>query len=86
MNASITRRRFLQISAVVGATFPAILRAQPAESSPNNRMNVAIIGARGIGNLAVAAMRDENIVAFCDVDEPRADRTYRSMAERHPEE
>lgn len=38
-----------------------------------------------MGSAAVAAMRDENIVAFCDVDDVRAESAFKSMAERYPE-
>ena len=49
-------------------------------------MNVALIGVGGIGHLAASGMKDENVIAFCDVDEVRAERSYQMMAEDHPAE
>ncbi len=58
--------------------FPAILRAQ-AGTTPNNRLNVALVGVGGRGRAAVAGMKGENIVAFCDVDDDRASQTYKEF-------
>jgi predicted dehydrogenase len=51
---------------------------EPRRPGPNDRLNVAIIGAggRGAGNLGSIAPT-ENIVALCDVDENRAAASYR---------
>ncbi|MBI2498092.1 MAG: Gfo/Idh/MocA family oxidoreductase [Opitutae bacterium] len=89
MNTPLTRRSFLKHASLAAGALaaPAFLRAQgtPARS-PNNRLNVAIIGVGGMGAKAVAAMRNENIVAFCDVDEERAGMAYKMMADEYPEE
>jgi predicted dehydrogenase len=88
MNARPSRRTFLKSASTTAAAafaFPAILRAQ-AGGSPNNRLNVAVIGAGGRGGAAVTAVRNENVVAICDVDEPRADGSLKSISERHPTE
>lgn len=67
MNIRTSRRTFLaQTTALSSAlAFPSILSAQ----SPNNKLNLAIIGCggRGAGNLAEVS--SENIVALCDVNE-----------------
>jgi len=83
----LTRRTFLQRSSLAAglAAVPAALRAAPP-TAPGRRLNVALIGVGGIGHLAAAGMKDENIVAFCDVDSVRAERTYRTMEEKYPEE
>ncbi len=91
MNPLLTRRTFLQTTtaaaAAAAASFPAILRAQaPATPAPGNRLNVAIIGAGGRGGAALVGLKDENIVAICDVDEERADGSLKSFAEGHAEE
>lgn len=71
-----TRRQFIA-SATGALAFPAILRAQPGQDrSPNNRLNVACVGVGGRGRVAVDAMKDENLVAFCDVDDARAEKTF----------
>ena len=74
---NLSRRRFVQSAALGASTvaFPAILRSQGG-ISPNSRLNVACIGVGGRGAAAVAAMRGENLVAFCDVDEARAAKTF----------
>ncbi len=85
-----TRRDFLKTASVAGASalaFPAVLRSQPPGTpSPNNRLNVAIIGAGGRGGAAVQGMKDENIVAICDVDEPRCNSSLKSFKEKYPAE
>ena len=88
MNPPVTRRSFLKTTTAVSAlAFPAVLRAQPAGTpTPGNRLNVAIIGAGGRGGAAVQAMKDENIVAICDVDEDRANSSLKSFKSKYPEE
>ena len=63
----ISRRRFLQSTAAVGAGvlgFPAILRC----ASPNSLLNIAVVGCGGRGGADMAQMLTENIVALCDVN------------------
>lgn len=88
MNSTVTRRDFLKTTTAASAlAFPALLRSQPAGTpSPNNRLNVAIIGAGGRGGAAVQGMKDENVVAICDVDEERAGNSLKSLTEKFPEE
>lgn len=47
-----------------------------APQSANNKLNIACIGVGGRGSAAVDALKGENFVAFCDVDEERAAKTY----------
>lgn len=72
--SSFTRRDFLKTTSLASAAlaFPAILRAQ----SPNNKLNIACVGVGGRGWDAVQGLKSENFVAFCDVDDVRAARTY----------
>ncbi len=88
MHAPLPRRTFLKsASAASTLAFPAVLRAQPAGTpSPSKRLNVAIIGAGGRGGAAVQAMKDENIVAICDVDERRCNASLKNFSEKFPEE
>src|SRR5215510_1947602 len=60
-----SRREFLISTGSTLLAFPAILKAR----SPNDKLNLAIIGSggRGAGNLSEVA--SENIVALCDVNE-----------------
>ncbi len=86
MHPIVTRRTFLKSTTAASAlAFPAVLRAQtPGTPTPNNRLNVAIIGAGGRGGAALQGMKDENIVAICDVDEERADGSLKSFSSRYP--
>lgn len=85
MKNPVSRRSFIKTTSLAAAAFPSVLRSAPAGQSPNNRLNVAIIGVGGMGATACAEMRDENIVAFCDVDEERAVRGYNRLEQEHPE-
>jgi predicted dehydrogenase len=75
-----SRRRFLRdtsiatASAVVG--FPALLRS----ASPNEKLNIAVIGCGGRGGSNLAEVSSENIVALCDVNERLLD----AAAAKHP--
>jgi len=82
MKKAITRKQFLtQGAATAGSllAMPSILSAAPAKSA-SEKLNVAIIGAGGMGAMAVGASGKENIVAFCDVDPERASKAYK----KHP--
>ncbi len=80
MKSVLPRRSFLQAAAVASGTlaFPAVLRSQQGRS-PNSKLNVACIGVGGRGGAAVNAMKDENLVAFCDVDDVRAAATFKKF-------
>jgi predicted dehydrogenase len=76
----LSRRHFLKSAGLASAgalAFPAILRSQDG-TSPNNKLNVACIGVGGRGRAAVTGMKDENFVAFCDVDDERATETFKA--------
>jgi hypothetical protein len=70
---SFNRRRFLQ-TAGSAAFLPAILRgaaAQTPATSPNNRINLGVIGMgwQGPGNTeAFLTLSDCQVVAACDID------------------
>ena len=74
---ALSRRTFLKATSVGSAAlaFPYVMRSQQGRS-PNNKLNVACIGVGGRGAAAVSAMKGENMVAFCDVDDVRAARTF----------
>src|SRR5688500_2319189 len=77
MKPSLSRRSFLKTASVgtAAVSCPHVMRSQQG-SSPNNRLNVACIGVGGRGAAAVNAMKNENLVAFCDVDDARAAKTF----------
>ncbi len=76
----LTRRGFLRTAGLASASalaFPNVLKAQaPGTPSPNNRLNVVCIGVGGRGVAAVEGMKNENLIAFCDVDDESAKKTY----------
>ena len=68
----LSRRSFLEASAVMGASFVlprfAIGRAG---ASAGSKINVALIGAGGIARTCYAECRQQNVVAIADVDQAR---------------
>jgi predicted dehydrogenase len=88
MNTPVTRRTFLKTTTAASAlAFPAVLRSQTSTTpSPTNRLNIAIIGAGGRGGAALEGVRDENIVAICDVDAERADGSLKNFSNRFAKE
>jgi len=75
----LSRRSFLQKSTLASAAataFPAILRSQGDGPSPNEKLNIAIVGCGGMGATPVKNLTMHNYVAFCDVDDERAAESY----------
>ena len=67
---SIPRRQFIKSAAVAGtglSILPSGALAGP--EAPSNKLNVAIIGAGGRGRAHFGAVRNENVVALCDINE-----------------
>jgi predicted dehydrogenase len=80
---NLTRRSFLKTTGAVSVAamaFPYIMRGQDGQS-PNNKLNIACCGVGGRGFDAVKGLETENFVAFCDVDEERASKTF----EKYPD-
>lgn len=101
MSGHLTRRTFLMgaaAAAAVGcATQPGARTASARTVSPNEKLNVAAIGAGGKGMGDIWACRTENVIALCDIDdnqaaqarerfpEARFYRDFRVMLEKEPE-
>lgn len=81
MRRKSTRRDFLKASALAGTTFWIARRAPAGEKSPNERLDVAVIGCGGKGFSDMEGCETENIVALCDVDENQA----AGARKKHPE-
>ena len=73
----MTRRSFIYYSTLAtGATAltgSVLACTQPRRVSPNEKLNIAIIGAGGRGAADIAEVKSENIVALCDVNENHLD-------------
>ncbi len=71
MGSGMVRREFLKQGALAGGSLfilpSGLLRGQ----SPNNKLNIAVIGVSGRGGANLKAVAGENIVALCDVDANR---------------
>ncbi len=78
---SIQRRAFLQSSTAAAITFSATkLRA----GSPNDRIQVAVVGLRGRGREHIhqfGQRKDSPVVAVCDIDATVAERAVQQVAE-----
>ena len=75
MKNQVNRRSFLKQSVVVGSSFTilnsGILRAG---NSPNDKLNIAVIGVGGQGKASLEGVKSENIVALCDVNQNNLDK------------
>ena len=73
MTTQQTRRQVLSaVAAGAGYWVTGAAPARAERDSPNEKLNIAIIGAGGRGAANLERVSSENIVALCDVDERRA--------------
>lgn len=64
------RRQFLRSAALAGAGTLILPRVKLfGAGAPNQKLNVALIGTWGRGEAHFGALRGENVVALCDVNE-----------------
>jgi predicted dehydrogenase len=72
-----TRRDVLKSSLAAGSAwwFGLDEPSARAQSSPNEKLNLACIGVGGRGAANVGGLDSQNFVAFCDVDTDRASKT-----------
>jgi len=82
MSDTMKRRAFLKQSAAIGAGLvvgkSGILKAG---NSPNDKLNIAVIGVAGRGGANLNSVKSENIVALCDVNA----KNLASAAQRFPQ-
>lgn len=86
MASQWSRRKFLQQSALAGAGVwlaGAESGAQPdpvkQEKSPNERLNIGIIGIANQGRFSLDNVRSQNIVALCDIDDNYLNATAKEL-------
>src|SRR5690606_37835196 len=73
---ALTRRQFVSASATATAAMlvPRHVLGGPGYVAPSDKLNIAIVGAGGMGKENAEKMLSENIVAVCDIDFPYVDR------------
>ncbi|KPL21519.1 MAG: hypothetical protein AMJ75_09815, partial [Phycisphaerae bacterium SM1_79] len=82
MNPKMNRRKFLKTSAVIGAGVTVVRSGiLKAGNSPNDKLNIAVIGVGGRGGGNMNDVKNENIVALCDVNE----KNLGAAAEKFPQ-
>ncbi len=86
VSARASRRDFLSATAATAFSFTIVPRhvlGGPGQTPPSERLNVAGIGAGGMGggDIATFSKLGANFVALCDVDETRAAGTFNA----HPQ-
>lgn len=72
----LNKRSFLKTTGVVGASgllSPSLVRA---DNLRGQKLRIAVIGPGGQGKNHVKALKGEQLVAFCDVDEEKAAEVY----------
>ena len=79
---NLSRRHFFVGPLLAGAVPLAGFGSVPSlkalgYKSPNEKLNIAAIGAGGKASSDIAGCASENIVALCDVDEKQAARTFK---------
>jgi len=71
MSGKISRRKFIESTAAVAASFVIIPRhvlGGPGYKAPSDTLNIACVGIHGKGQSDIQSVSHENIVALCDVD------------------
>lgn len=72
---TLSRRRFIY-TVIASSTAPAFLSAR----SPNEKLNLAVIGVGRRGAANLKSVSSENIVALCDVEQEQLDAAFK----QHP--
>lgn len=83
-SVSPSRRDFLSAAAATALSFTIVPRhvlGGPGQTPPSERVNIAGIGAGGMGggDIATFAKLGANVVALCDVDDVRAAGSYNAF-------
>jgi predicted dehydrogenase len=69
MQSKRNRREFLQGAALATTGFYVAGTAAAQSDSPNEKLNVGIVGVSGRGRANTGGVAGENIAALCDIDE-----------------
>lgn len=82
VSESVSRRSFLQSSAAVVAGFsivPNHVISGFGKTPPSDKLNIAGVGVGGMGRTNIRNLKQENIVALCDVDWAYAAKTFKDF-------
>ncbi len=78
MKNHLTRRKFIRQAALASTGVSVALAGSFAGGqSPNEKLNIALVGSGGRGASNLEGIKHENIVALCDVDRKRAANTFK---------
>ncbi len=73
MSQQLPRREFLRRSALTGVSLAGVgfwsSVASAAPKSPNEKLNIGVIGTANQAEFSIENVQGENIVALCDIDE-----------------
>ena len=81
MTHSLNRRQFIKQGAAVTAACLAGARTQARNISPNERLNIGMIGVANRAGDDLKEVSSENIVALCDID----DNYLAAVKQKHPQ-
>lgn len=76
----LNRRNFLKGAAMAGGLMVLPSWSIAKAPGPNSKLRLALVGCGGQGGAAIARLKDcplVEFVAFCDVDDERAAKTYK---------
>ena len=80
MANTFPRREFLKTTAAASAgCWISTRTARSRAQSPNDKLNLAVIGVGGRGGDNLKAVARQNIVALCDVDDKRAGKAFETF-------
>ena len=84
MNRRLRRRDFLRTTTAAGLAAAGLgrapLRADAPQTSPNEKLNIGVIGTTNRASANIEGVSGENIVAYCDID----DRLLARAGDRFP--
>ena len=78
-DSGVSRRRFLGTTAAATAGFtilPSHVVSGMGYIAPSDKLNIAAVGIGGMGRSNLRNIKDQNIVALCDVDWKYAAKTF----------
>lgn len=80
----VSRRDFVKLSATTLAgisILPSKVIAGFGHPAPSDKLNIAVVGIGGVGFRNLNHLKDENIVALCDVDWAYAEKSFRRWSD-----